>query len=544
MTNAITAFTQENKVNLKMVVTVLFAALLLVCGTAQSHEDENKGNVGRVKFMNSCDAKVQPLLETGVAMLHSFWFSATEKTFRDILAQDPSCTIANWGIAAILMSNPLAGQGASPKGAVAAQAAIDQGRRVSPGTQRESDYIEAVAAYYQDFSTRSERSRQESRAKAFEALAARYPDDDEARIFSALYIAGTQSQADQTYAAYLKAAAILEKLFVKYPDHPGVAHYLIHSYDAPPIARQGLPAARRYARIAPAAPHALHMPSHIFTRVGAWEDSAATNVRATEAAKKGSEPNEAYHASDYTVYAYLQLARDGDAKRTIEEVLQVADFNPAIRTAPYAIAAMTARYTMERGAWREAMQLQPQPTKHLYPDAITHFARALGAARSGDIAAAEKDAGELARLHKELQEAKNNYWSTEVEIQRLAVAGWIALAHGKTDDAQKLMRAAADLEDKNEKDIVTPGRIVPARELLGEMLLELKQPAPALKEFEASHLREPNRFRGYYGAARAAEAAGDRNKAADFYAKLMELTKKGDSSRPELARARAYVAQR
>ena len=518
--------------------------LLLVSGTAQSHEDEGKDQLGRVKFANSCDPKAQPLFETGVAMLHSFWYSAAEKTFRDVLAQDPSCAIANWGIAAILMSNPLAGQGASPKGAAAAQAAIDQGRRVSPKTQRERDYIEAVAAYYQDFSTRSERSRQESRAKAFEALAARYPDDDEAQIFSALYIAGTQSQADQTYAAYLKAAAILEKMFVKYPDHPGVAHYLIHSYDAPPIAKQGLPAARRYASIAPAAPHALHMPSHIFTRVGAWEDSAATNLRSAEAAKKGGEPNEAYHASDYAVYAYLQLARDSDAKRTMEEVHKVTDFNPAIRTAPYAIAAMPARYAMERGAWREAMQLQFQPTKHAYTDAITHFARALGAARSGDAAAAEKDAAELARLHKALQDAKDNYWATEVEVQRLAIAGWIALAQGKEDDALKFMRAAADVEDKNEKSIVTPGRIVPARELLGEMLLELKQPAPALKEFEASQVREPNRFRGHYGAARAAEAAGDRSKAADYYAKLMELSKNGDTSRPELARARAYVAQR
>jgi len=532
-------------VNSKIIFAVSSTALLLACGTAQLHEDEGKGQLGRVKFANSCDPKVQPQLETGVAMLHSFWYSAAEKTFRDVLVQDPSCTIANWGIAAILMSNPLAGIGASPKGAAAAQAAIEQGRGVSPKTQRERDYIEAVAAYYQDFSNRSERSRQESRAKAFEELAARYPDDDEARIFSALYIAGTQSQADQTFAAYLKAAAILEKMFVKYPDHPGVAHYLIHSYDAPPIAKQGLPAAQRYASIAPAAPHALHMPSHIFTRVGAWEESVATNTRAAGVAIKGDEVNEAYHASDYSVYAYLQLARDSDAKREMEAVFKVTTSNPALAFARlYAIAAMPARYAMERGAWREAMQLQPQPTQILFPDAITYFARALGAARSGDIAAAEKDAAELARLHKALQDAKNNYWATEVEIQRLAVAGWIALAQGKKDEALKFMGAAADLEDKNEKHIVTPGRIVPARELLGDMLIELKQPAQALKEFEASQAREPNRFRGYYGAARAAEAAGDRRKAADYYAKLMELAKKADSSRPELVRARAYVAQR
>jgi tetratricopeptide (TPR) repeat protein len=528
----------------RKLLTAVSTALLLVSGSAQSHEGDGKGQLGRVKFTSSCNPKVQPLLETGVAMLHSFWYSAAEKTFRDVLARDPSCAIANWGIAAILMSNPLAGQGASPKNVEAAQAAIDQGRRVPPKTQRERDYIEAVAAYYQDFSTRSERSRQESRAKAFEALAARYPDDDEAQIFSALYIAGTQSQADQTYAAYLKAAAILEKQFVKYPDHPGVAHYLIHSYDAPPIAKQGLPAARRYASIAPAAPHALHMPSHIFTRVGDWEDSVATNRRSAEAARNGGEPNEAYHATDYAVYALLQLARDNDAKREMEEVFKVTDFNPGIRTAPYAIAAMPARYAVERGAWREAMQLQPQPTRHSYTDAITYFARALGAARSGDTAAAEKDAAELARLHKALLDAKDNYWATEVEVQRLAIAGWIAHAQGKPDDALKFMRAAADLEDRNEKSIVTPGRILPARELLGDMLLELKQPAQALKEFEASHVREPNRFRGYDGAARAAEAAGDRRKAADYYAKLTALAKNADSQRPELARARAYVAQR
>jgi len=524
------------------IATIVFSTALAAAIPAQGAEQ-----LGKVNFPTSCDPAVQQQFERGVAMLHSFWFSAGEKTFRDVLVQDPSCAIANWGIAAILMSNPLAGAGASPKGAAVAQAAIDQGRIVSPKTQRERDYIEAVAAYYEDWSNRPERARQQARATAFEALAARYPDDDEARIFSALYITSTHSQADQTFAAYLKAAAILEKQFVKYPDHPGVAHYLIHSYDAPPIAKQGLPAARRYASIAPAAPHALHMPSHIFTRVGAWEDSAATNIRSAAVAKKGvGESAEAYHASDYTVYAYLQLARDADARREMEEALKVTTgINPAQQfIAQYSMAAMPARYAMERGAWREAMQLQPQPSKILFADAITYFARALGAARSGDPAAAEKDAEELARLHKALQDARNNYWATEVEIQRLAVAGWIALAQGKTDDAQKLMRAAADLEDKNDKHPVTPGRIVPARELLAEMLLQLKQPALALKEFEASQVREPNRFRGYYGAARAAEAAGDRQKAGEYFAKLVDLSKNADGARPELARAKAYMAAR
>jgi len=286
------------------------------------------------------------------------------------------------------------------------------------------------------------------------------------------------------------------------------------------------------------------MPSHIFTRVGAWEESAATNRRSFEAAIKGNEADEAYHASDYAVYAYLQLALDGAARRTMEDALKVTGTTPGRPTAPYAAAAMRARYAMERGAWTEAMRLEPQPSKVAFADAITYFARTLGAARSGDVAAAEQNAAQLAVLHKSLEDAKNTYWATEVEVQRLAAAGWIAFAQKNNDAAVKYMRAAADLEDKNEKHIVTPGRVVPARELLGDMLLEAGQPALALKEYEASQEREPNRFRGLYGAAHAAEAAGERQKAAGYYAKLMALAKNADSPRPELAHAKAYVAQR
>jgi hypothetical protein len=531
--------------NISRILVHAAATLAFACTVVQAHdEDASKGHLGNVKFTTSCSPAVQAEFDRGVAMLHSFWYSAAETTFRDVLVKDPDCAIANWGIAAILMSNPLAGQGASPKGAEAAQAAIDRGRKTGAKTQRERDYIDAVAAYYDDFTNRSERSRQESRGKAFEALAARYPEDDEAQIFAALYVAATQAQSDQTYAAYRKAAALLEKQFVKYPDHPGVAHYLIHSYDAPPIAKDGIPAARKYASIAPDAPHALHMPSHIFTRVGAWEDSETTNQRAFAAALSGNEPDEAYHASDYTVYAELQLGRDADARRTMEAALKVTGTNPARSTAPYAAAAMAARYAVERGAWGEAAKLQAQTTRFGYTEAITYFARGLGAARTGDIAAAENDAQQLAVVHKSLQDANNGYWATEVEIQRLALAGWIALAQQKNDEAIKLMRAAADLEDRNEKHIVTPGRVLPARELLGDMLLELKQPAAALSEYEASQQREPNRFRGYYGAAQAAALAGQRDKAVRYYTALLALTGRADSPRPELAQATAYLAAR
>ena len=517
---------------------VLIAALAVV---VPAHSAEQLGNVS---FPTSCDPKVQAQFERGVAMLHSFWYTAAEKTFRDVVEQDPSCAIARWGFASILMGNPLAGQGTPPKRVPLAQEAIEQARKIGAKTQRERDYIEAVAAYYEDWSNRPESARQVARATAYEGLAARYPNDDEAQIFYALYLSGTQTQADQTYAAYLKAAAILEKQFAKHPDHPGVAHYLIHSYDAPPIAQQGLPAARRYASIAPAAPHALHMPSHIFTRVGAWADSAATNKRSAEEALRGKEAPEVLHASDYMVYAYLQMARDADAKKVIEEAQAVREPNPTRNTGPYALAAMDARYVIERGDWAGAAKLQPQASAFRFPEALTYFARALGAARIGNPGAAEKDVEQLASLRDQLRAEKNNYWATEVEVNRLGAAAWTALAQGKKDEALKLMRAAADTEDRNEKHIVTPGRILPARELLGEMLLELKQPALALKEFEASQVREPNRFRGFYGAALAAEGAGERQKAADYFAKLVAMTKDSNGARPELTRAKAYLAPR
>jgi tetratricopeptide (TPR) repeat protein len=529
-------------------LAALSTALLLSAFPAMSHDEAPSpgGRLGKVSFPTSCDPKVQPDFEKAVAMLHSFWYNAAEESFKSILAKDPSCTVTAWGYAAILMNNPLAGVGASAPNAKKAQDAIDHARVNPPKTQRERDYVEAVAAYYEDWANRPEKARQAARAKAFEALAAKYPTDDEAQIFSALYIAGTQSQADQTYAAYMRAVAILEPLFAKHPDHPGVAHYLIHSYDAPPIAAKGLTAARRYAGIAPDAPHALHMPSHIFTRVGAWDESIATNLRSAEAARKGGDWPEAYHASDYAVYGYLQLARDAEARKVMEEALRSSYGDSPIPAGPYAKAAMPARIALERNDWKAAAQLEVAPNARLpFTEAITYFARAIGAARSGDVAAAEREAGQLAAVQKKLEEAKNTYWATETEVQRLAVAAWIAQARGNAQEAEKLMRAAADLEDRNEKHIVTPGRMIPARELLGDMLREQKRYDAALKEYQASQVREPNRYRNFAGSAAAAEAMGDRKAAAGYYSKLIELAgTNGDATRPELTRAKAFVAQR
>src|SRR5262247_1581413 len=498
--------------------------IVLAVATASVAAGQQRDRLGKVEFANSCSPAVQEKLLGGIAMLHSFYYSATLKAFEEVAVEDNSCAIAAWGYASILMQNPLAGVGAVPKDAPLAQGAIEKGRKMGAKTQRERDYIEAVAAYYDDFANRPERARQLSRAKAYEALAAKYPDDDEAQIFYALYLAGTQTASDQTYAAYLKAAAILEKQFAKHPDQPGV------------------PAARRYAGIAPDAPHALHMPSHIFTRVGEWPDSVATNRRSADAAKRSNDPDDALHALDYMAYAYLQLARDGDARKTWDEARTLTTgINPARATAYYALAAIPARLVAERGAWREAADLTPSTSNFPFTEAMTHFARAVGAARRGDPAAAQKDVETIEVLRDRLKAAKSEYWATEVEVMRLASIAWVALAQKRTEEALGLMRQAADIEDKSEKNIVTPGRLLPARELLGDMLLELKRPAEALKEYEASQQREPSRYRGLYGAGQAAAQSGNRDKARQYFTKLVGLASSGDA-RPETETARRYLA--
>jgi tetratricopeptide (TPR) repeat protein len=523
--------------------TAVIAATLLAA-QAFAHEDDAKPAsgqaLGKVTFKTSCGKAVQPKFDRGVALLHSFWYSEGEAAFKEIAAQEPGCTMAYWGLASILMNNPIAGQGAVGTAPERAQAALEQARANPAKTQRERDYLEAVSAYYKDFAQRTERERQQARADAYEKLAAKYPQDDEAQIFYAVYLAATQPLTDKTYGPTLKAAAILEKQFKKYPQHPGVAHYLIHSYDYPPIAQKGVSAARRYAKIAPDAPHAQHMPSHIFTRVGAWEEAAQTNARSASAARKGNEGDESWHAVDYMVYAYLQMGRDRQAEATWSDALKYMNISPRF-VAPYAISAVPARLAIERGDWKAAAALEPKSTKFPFVDATTHFARALGNARSGNAEAAEQELRAIAKLHAQLVEAKNGYWATEVEVSGLAALAWTRLAQGKADEAEERMRQAADMEDKNDKHIVTPGRILPARELLGDLLLEMKRPADALKEYEASQQREPNRFRGLYGAAQAAEQAGDRAKAKRYYAQLVKVAGKGDV-RPELAAAKKYLA--
>ena len=519
-----------------------FAALFAI--TAVAHEEDSaRGTqkIGKVNFANSCNAQTQAKVQRGVAMLHSFWWPEGERTFQEIAAEDPACAaIAAWGFASILMYNPFVGV-VPPNEVPRAQGAIAKGRSLGAKSEREKDYLEAVAAYWDDFANRTERQRALARSQAYQALAAKYPKDDEAQIFNALYLIAIQERSDQTYGNALQAAAILEKQFGKHPNHPGIAHYLIHAYDAPPIAQKGLPSAKRYASIAPDAPHALHMPSHIFTRVGAWQDSITTNRRSAEVALQGKEGDDALHALDYVVYAQLQLGRDSEAQNTVKQALGIGGSTPRF-IAPYAQAAMPARLAVERGAWKEAAQLQPSQSKFPFTEAITYQARAIGAARMGDASAAKADLEQITQRRDALRAAKNDYWATEVEVMRLASAAWVSFAENRADEALGLAREAADLEDRNDKHPVTPGRILPARELLGDMLMELKRPAEALKEYEQSQKREPDRFRGLYGAALAAEMAGDARTARRYYARLVQVAGKGEP-RAELKLARTYLEQ-
>jgi tetratricopeptide (TPR) repeat protein len=518
------------------------AILALFSAVAIPAQEKVPEKLGKVVFPTSCDAKVQPRFERAVALLHSFSWQEGEKAFREVLENDPNCAIATWGIASILIGNTF-GVGPTPEEAQKAKEAIARGRAIGPKTERERFYIEAVAEYYDRFSDRSHGARMKLLANAFEIVAKRFSDDDEAQIFYAIYLTATQEPTDKSFAAALKAAEILEAQFVKHPEHPGVAHYLIHSYDYPPIADKGLMAAKRYAEIAPSAPHALHMPSHIFTRVGAWEDSVATNRRSAAASKAANEPGGGLHAMDYMVYAYMQLARDREASRVVEEAQRVTVLGSG-QGGPYAFAAIPARFTIERGMWKDAMQLQPRASRFPQTEAMTYFARALGAARNGDPVAAEKDVGELARIVAALKAAKDDYWATEVEVQRLGTAAWTAYAKGSREEALTLMRSAAELEDKSEKSAVTPGRIIPARELLGDMLLEMSRPAEALQAFETSEKHDPNRFRGLYGASKAASLAGDQAKAKSYYEKLLVLVQNADTERPELKEAKAFLAKK
>jgi tetratricopeptide (TPR) repeat protein len=496
--------------------------------------------LGTVHFATSCNDTAQGLFDRAMLYQHSFWYKGSKQLFEETLKADPKCAIAYWGIALGLLDNPHNPPPAPnlPLGL----AAIQAGQALSANTQRERDYIDALAVMYVDYDKTTHAARVQSYLKAMEALAARYPDDDEAQISYAITLNVAASPADKTYANQLKGLAILEPIFKRQPHHPGVAHYIIHLCDNPVLAVRGLDAARRYAQIAPAAPHALHMPSHIFTRLGLWNESIAANIASVQAAKAEKSTFDEVHGQDYLVYAYLQLDQDKRAREVIDDMKAVRA-DPDVFPAQFAFAASPARYMVERGDWKGAAALQVRPTKFPHVMAITHFARALGAARSGNLEAAKADIAKLAELRDKLIDAKDAYWSQIVDIQYQVASAWELYAEGKYDAALKEMSAAADAEDKTEKHPVTPGSLAPARELYGYMLLDRGMAKEALAAFEASMAKEPNRFDGNAGTAKAAQALGDTAKAKAAYEKLIALASDADGDRPVLAEAKAFLAK-
>jgi tetratricopeptide (TPR) repeat protein len=517
------------------------ATACISCGQTAWGQEETDQRFGTVHFATSCNETAQRRFDRGMRYQHSFWYRESKEIFEEALKADPECGIAYWGIALSLLNNPHNPPPAPnlPLGL----AAIQKAKAVGAKTERERDFIDALLVFYTDYDKIAHGARVQSYLKAMETVAQRNPADDEAQLFYAITLNVGASPADKTYSNQLKGAAILEQIFKRQPRHPGVAHYLIHLYDSPALADKGIEAAKRYSEIAPAAPHAQHMPSHIFTRVGYWNESIGSNIASARTAKDSKDFGEQLHASDYLVYAYLQLAQDVKARKVIDDMNTVTGVSPDVLPGNYSLAASPARFMVERGDWKGAADLQVPATKFLQVQALTHFARALGAARSGNPDAAKADIAKLAELRDKLREAKDAYWTEQVDIQRQVATAFLLDAEGKPDDALKAMSAAADAEDKTEKSPVTPGVPEPARELYGIMLLERGMAREALAAFEATIKKEPNRFNAIAGAAKAAERLGDQAKAKDYYQKLTTLAGNADTVRPDLAAARAFLAK-
>lgn len=545
-----------------LVKTASWMLTIMLCIGAPAWGHDEHGPVGsappeklgKVNFPVSCSPEAQKEFNRAMALFHSFWFHPAIDSFGRVLQHDPECGMAYWGIAVMSIGNPFTWP-PSPKAWKEGASAVADAQRVSARSERERDYIAALAAFFKDWETTDYRPRLLALQDAMEGLAARYPRDIEAQILYALVLDATALPADKTFANQLAAAAILEPLFKKYTDHPGVAHYLIHTYDYAELAEKGLPAARAYARVAPSVPHALHMPSHIFSRVGLWHEMVESN-RASYLAAKGELKEatlgvgayDALHAMDYMVFAHLQQAQDKAAKRLVDEAASIHKINVENFPAAYAFAAIPARFALERGDWKGAAALKLSPaelawSKFPQAEAVLVFARGLGAARSRDIAAVHKDVARLQALKEMMTAAKLDYWAGQTDFQIKAVNAWRALAENRNDEAIQLMRAAAEAEEASDKHPVSPGNVVSSRELLGEMLLELGRPAQAFAEFEHSLKRDPNRFRSIYGAARAAEASGNRQEARDYYARLQSLAADYDTARGELIQTKAFLGK-
>jgi tetratricopeptide (TPR) repeat protein len=506
---------------------------------------------GTVHFPVSCSPAAQAQFDIAVSMLHSFYYPETIKAFNEVTAIDPACAMAYWGIAVSERPNPLAG----PFDSEALQLgfeAIQKGKSLSPKTQRERDWLAAAEPFFKDADKLDQKTRTKAYEKAMEQLYIHYPDDSEAAVFYALALNESADLADITRANQLKAAAILEKVKAQQPNHPGVAHYLIHSYDYAGLAELGKSAADQYAAIAPSSPHALHMPSHTYTILGMWEKSIESNKAALRAAKDyacqhyppgTSDPSQP-HFLDFMEYDYLQLGQDKQARALVEEAASLNKFPVMRPTVAFGLAAVPARYALERGAWADAAQLHPHESLYAYTQAITYFARAIGAAKSGNAKQAREDVEKLrAAYQSDLAKPDQAYWAGQSNILLQAASAWLARTEGNSAEGIRMMRSAADLEDASDKHVAMENRLFPMRELFGYMLLELKQPKTALHEFESSLKVNPNRLRGLYGAAKASEMLGDRETARQWYAKLITLTRASDPGRAELLEANVFLSK-
>ena len=526
--------------------------------------------VGKVDFPTSCSEKAQPEFLRGVALLHSFFYEEARRVFESAAKTDPHCAMAQWGVAMTwyhpIWSPPTDDDLAA---GLAAVVKAETAAKASNVTARERDYIAAVDAFYRAAKDPASTSgpvgqschgptdngtRRAAFTQALKRLHDAYPDDDEAAAFYALSLIKASPTKDEL-PVQLEAATILEALWKKHPDHPGVVHYLIHAYDYPTLAERGLAAADYYASIAPWVPHALHMPSHIYTRLGMWQKSIEGNLASAEAARSyanahhpGAANYNELHALDYLAYGYLQTAQDRKAREVADRLSKITRTYPEVDFAvAYAAGAIPARIAVERHAWKEAVALAPPDARLVkqfpFDSAHVELARALGCVHTGDLAGARKSLARIDELHDASGDPKAAYFRRQLELQRLAVSGWIAFAEGRKDEAIALLRYAADEEDALGKHPVSPGAIVPVRELLGDLYLELERPADALLAFEQSLALNPQRYRATAGAARAAELAGQADVARGYYRKLLDLAQNGDEERPELAEARAFLGE-
>lgn len=537
--------------SLRLTIFCLIAAVpFALADEGQHHHHGSKEEIGKVNFPISCPKAAQSDFERGVALMHSFWYEESDKTFAAVAEKYPQCAMAHWGVAMSAWHQlwpPPAGADLE-RGVSAARKAESLAGKATP---REQDYIRAIATYYRDYENTPAKKRAQAYSAAMEQVHKNNPTDREAAVFYALSLIAIADPNDKTFARQRVGGPILKKVFAEQPHHPGVAHYIIHTYDYAGLADEGLDAARRYASIAPAVPHALHMPSHIFTRVGMWQESIKSNSDAEQAAidyAKRTNMDGAWdqqvHAMDYLAYAYLQSGQHRAAQKVLEDLSKIKKVVPVGMTADYAMAAVGARYAVERRDWKTAASLPlRQSARSAGLTGMIHLARALGAAHTSDFTQAEAEIAEMEKLRKQLADANDSYWAGQVEIQRTAAAGWLAHEQGKDEEAERLLRQAAALEDRTDKINVTPGVIVPARELLADFLMEINQPTSALKEYAKTLEATPRRFNGLYGAARAAQAAGETAMARKYYAKLLESTPKADDGLAQIVEAKKYVGQ-